>query len=371
MINKVVLLFIVVCAFLFGSRDSNALIKFNDAVFPELATSARALAMGNAFLCRVDDSSAVFYNPAGLGTVRYSHMHFSNFHFEGNKGIIDAETGGNSSKPASNIGKSFSLEGMRKLLLENRGSILHSRFHFLPNITTRYFSMGALFSKQTKATIGQEDTALYEWADRLDWGPYAAMNVSLFGGVIKFGGSVVYLNRKEYIDEQDRTLPVDKADTNYKKGWAFVTTAGGRITLPIAFLPTIAGTIHNAAAQKFHKTSDAGAPGPIKQSIDVGFSITPQIGKMIRLHLEANYKDIGGAYSDVKTTRKLVFGAEFDFARKAFFRVGYGDGFGSAGLGVMSKYLEVSLTTYAVDTTANEYRGKEDRRFVMSLSSGW
>ena len=62
---------------------------------------------------------------------------------------------------------------------------------------------------------------------------------------------------------------------------------------------------------------------------------------------------------------------ELDFARAFFMRLGYGDGFGSAGLGIKTQHLEFDLTTYAVDTTSSEFRGKEDRRFSMSLSYGF
>ena len=56
------------------------LINFRDGVFSELATSGRALALGNAYIAKVDDATSAFYNPAGLGSVRYSHFHFSNLH---------------------------------------------------------------------------------------------------------------------------------------------------------------------------------------------------------------------------------------------------------------------------------------------------
>ena len=42
-------------------------IGFEDAARPELMPSARALALGNAFISRVNDNSAPFYNPAGTG----------------------------------------------------------------------------------------------------------------------------------------------------------------------------------------------------------------------------------------------------------------------------------------------------------------
>ena len=70
---------------LLSSSKAFALIDFEDAIFPELAPAARALAMGNAYICKVDDAASSFYNPAGLGTVRNTHFHITNFTIETNK----------------------------------------------------------------------------------------------------------------------------------------------------------------------------------------------------------------------------------------------------------------------------------------------
>ncbi len=361
--------FFIAALFLFSFK-ANALIGFEDAVFPELATSGRALAMGNAFLNKVDDSSSVFYNPAGLGTVRYSHFHLSNFHIETNKGWIKNGTGGEIEKIATDFPKSFSLDGQRELLLNNKGVMMHSRFHVMPNITTRFFSVGYLLSQRTRATIDKDADALFEYADRRDHGPYAGLNLSLFGGVLKFGGSAIYLQRKEAIGEQNALQKIDLQDSDYRKGRAVIITGGSRLTLPITFLPTFSAVIHNATGKRFTE-SGAGAPYPIHRTIDVGFSITPQIGQTTRLHLEVNYKDVTDIYSDVDTSRKLLLGAEFDLARTMFVRFGYGDAFGSAGLGIRTRKLEFDLTTYAVDGTGSSFRGSEDRRFALTISSGF
>ena len=69
--------------------------------------------------------------------------------------------------------------------------------------------------------------------------------------------------------------------------------------------------------------------------------------------------------------RKILFGMEIDFARAFFIRGGYGDGFGTAGLGIKAQGFEFDLSTYAIDTTTVNYRGKEDRRFSMTLSWGF
>ena len=150
----------------------------------------------------------------------------------------------------------------------------------------------------------------------------------------------------------------------------FIT--GAKLTLPWAGLPTFSVKINNSSSQHF-KPSDgaAGAPDKIKPSVDVGFSITPQIGKTSRVHFELNYKDIAMQYEGVSSSRRLGAGLEFDMARIFFVRFGYGDGFGSAGLGIRTRKLEFDLTTYAVDTTSSQFRGEEDRRFVMSISSGF
>lgn len=348
-------------------------IDFEDAVYPEFVTSARALAMGNAYIAKVDDASSVFYNPAGLGTVRYPHLHFSNFGIETNKGMMDALSGNGIGDYFSNAPKMFSIDGMREVLKEKPGTIAHSRLNALPNFTSRYFSLGYMLAKRSRAVVTDANSVTgFEFADRFDHGPYAALNISLFGGIIKAGISTVYLHRKEIQGTADPVATVNISEENYKKGAAVISTFGGKLTLPFTFLPTFAVTVHNTFESEFSVGSTtAGAPTNIPRSYDVGFSLTPQIGTSTRIHLEVNLKDVGEAYPEVTSTRKLLVGAELDFSRVFFIRVGYGDGFGSAGLGVKSRKLEFDVSTYAVDTTTSTFRGEEDRRFALSVSSGF
>lgn len=360
---------VLLAIFLFIISDfSKAAINFEDAAYPELITSGRALAMGNAFTSKVDDHHSVFYNPAGLGTFRKWHFHFANFHIESNKDLLKMSGGGKITSAASNITKAYSLDGVRELLLENRGKLSHARLNFFPNITTRYFSMGYMYSYQQRATIGGGDDAKFEYARREDQGPVVSMNASLFGGIIKFGASAIYLARKEAIGEANKDTKIELQGSDFSKGRMFYLVAGTRLTLPWEFLPTFSATIHNASNSNFSPT--AGGPQRIRQNSVFGFSITPQIGRSMRVHLEANYKDASDKYG-VDATRRLGLGMEIDFARTFFMRLGYGDGYGSGGIGIKSRKLEVDVTTYAVDTTTSGFRGKEDRRFVLSISRGF
>lgn len=349
----------------FCAPRAHALIYLNDAVFPELATSARALAMGNAYVAKADDTSAVFYNPAGLGTVRKTHLHLSNIHVEVNRDWMHLSTGGRFTDASSNFGKSLSINGIRQLLLQHRGRVSFNRFHVLPNFTTRYFSLGYLYSRRSKATIGRQKD-LFEYHARQDHGPYGALNISFFGGVFKFGVSAILLNRKEGIGESAAEQDVS---VDYNSGTALIGTAGTKLTLPFKFLPTFAAKVNNAFRQDFKGTNPP--PGNIPQSLDVGFSITPQIAKRARFHFEVNYKDLNNKFPGTGAARKITGGMELDIARLLFFRFGWSDGFGSAGIGLMSQHLEVALTTYGVYTVSREFEGKEDRRFIFSVSSGF
>ena len=361
-----ILIFII---FLLGNFPfiSTATLSFEDAAYPELASSGRALAMGNAFISKVDDSMAVVYNPAGLGTVRRAKLHLTNMHLEFNKEWINVGTSGSA---ISNISNIFSLDGIRKILLENKGKLIHSRFSFLPNFTMRHFSLGYLLSKQNKATIGTESGAKFELADRLDYGPYVSLNIPFIGGIFKVGLTGILLNRKEKIADVDANTTIDFKSSDYNQGSALILDGGAKLTLPFIMLPTISAVVHNSLDTKFEADSGT-SPTKIERTVSLGFSLTPNIGKRTRMHIEINYKDLTSQYSGVADKRKINFGMEFSFYRIVFLRLGYGDGYGSFGFGIKTKNLEFDLTSYAVDTTSNEFRGAEDRRFSLSISSGF
>lgn len=345
-----------------------ALLNFEDHAFPELVTSARALALGNAFICKTDDPWAVFYNPAGLGSVRKFSFHPGNFHFEVNKGFFNV-TEGNTEDVPGKISDNFKADELKQNLIEHPDNIVHSRINLFPNLTSRYFSFGYLYSRRSRAAL-QDLNSDMEMSIRQDHGPLAAANISLFGGVLKFGVSAVYLYRNELQKEYDISQTIKITSEDYKRGNMLLATAGSRLTLPYTFLPTFAFVIRNTGNQKFHSREDNfEAPDKIKQTMDAGFSITPQIGQRMRIHLEANLRDVHNLY-ETDTKRRLGAGLEFDYARTFFVRFGTGDGFGSGGIGINTRKFNIDLTTYAVDKTESGFRGEEDRRYVLSFSSG-
>ena len=108
--------------------------------------------MGNAFTSAVNDAMASFYNPGGLGSIKRGHFHISNLHLEFNKDWLDIGTEGSLIDIPDNFLNAFSLDGVRELLLENKGMTVYNRFSFAPNFTNRVFSIGYLYTTTNKST---------------------------------------------------------------------------------------------------------------------------------------------------------------------------------------------------------------------------
>lgn len=352
-------------------QSSYALLEFEDGAYPEIVTSSRALGMGNAYLGKVDDSWAAFYNPAGLGTVRGFQFHIANAHLELNNGYMDVTAGdGAFTDVFTKYFDSLSAEGMRNRLEENPGTSTHGRIQFFPNMTFRGLTLGYFYSKQNRARL-LEAAGDYEIAERTDFGPVMALNFSLWGGVFKFGASAMYLTRKQLQKDfaASNATTID-ADVDYRKGTMTLLTIGSRLTLPVFMLPTFSVVMRNSSQSGWYSPDYGGAPEEIPQTLDAGFSVTPILGNVFRMHLEVNQKDIGNKYSDTPKARKLTGGVEFDYRRMMFVRFGYGDGWGSAGIGVRRRDFIFDLTTYGVELS-DKFRKEEDRRWVLSLSSGF
>jgi hypothetical protein len=355
---------------LLGQTSAYAKLDFEDHAFPEFVTSARALAMGNAYICKVDDSYSAFYNPAGLGTVRGAQFHLLNAQVEGSSGLFNVIGDGAATQAPGKYQETFDPNKLRSKLLTHQGKLVESRIGTFPNITVKGLTLGYLYSQRNLGIINNDTANNFEVAQRKDQGPVMALNGGLFGGVFKFGASAVYLARQELNKSFAPNQQVAVTGNDYRSGKSLQLTLGGKLTFPVSMLPTLAAVLRNASQKGFEAAANGGLPSSIKQTLDVGFSITPQIGQITRLHLEANLKDMNNSYhTDVK--RRMAAGMELDFNRRIFFRVGWGDGWGSGGIGVRNRVFQLDLTTYAVDRSLDGFRKLEDRRFMLSISSGF
>jgi len=361
------------------------ILKFADETFPELVLSSRALGTGNAYSARVDDGMSAFYNPAGLGSVRWIRIHPVSGSVESSEDLSEASTLQDGSGGWKMFRKGLSLDGMRAVARENREKLLYTRTMIHPHFTWRYLSAGYYFSRRIMAYAEKNtditDTAAnFDTAFRRDRGVFGAMNLSFFGGVIKVGASAMGVDRKEIygtlpINIQTGETKVVVPETQVKAGKMTNIIVGGRITLPITFLPTFSGVLHNAANSKFWNQHGNQAPGflpdPIEQQIDVGFSFSPQVAKMVRFHFEGNYKDVGGAHSHVSSDKKWTAGIEMDVARVFFMRAGYGARNASGSIGLRTRWFVLELTTYGADVMVRDHVNVHNRRYLGHFAMGF
>ncbi|MBP5297311.1 MAG: hypothetical protein J6Y94_08290, partial [Bacteriovoracaceae bacterium] len=164
--------------------------------------------------------------------------------------------------------KGFKINGIRQLLLYNPGKRMHQRFQMMPNLTFRYLTFGYFIANTTWGAVGTDPMGPFLFATRRDHGPYLAANISLGGGIFKLGVSVLYLMRREAMGAANPNYEVD-VDSFYGSGTSLVLNGGVKLTLPIAWLPTLALAWHNAGGTKFEQD------GPtylrtIRETIDVG-----------------------------------------------------------------------------------------------------
>lgn len=362
---------IIIILVSFSVKDAKALLPFEDAVAPELITSARALAMGNAYISKVDDSWAAFYNPAGLGSVRKLQFHLTNLHLELNNGFTEVAGRGSLSETYSNYVDAFQPDSLRTKHAEEPGNLSHAKVQAFPNLTYRGITIGYMYSKQHRARLKSLSDD-FELAERTDWGPVISMSASLFGGIIKFGATGIYLTRRELQKDFAGTDVVDiDASEDYTQGSMTHLTAGARITLPYWGLPTFSGVIRNSSNVEFDTEDFSGLPNKIPQTVEYGASLTPIFSRTFRTHFEVVAKDVGNRFEDVPNNRKVMGGIEFDYMRLLFVRLGFGDGWGSGGIGVRDENFIFDLTTYAIEASDDGYREEEDRRTALSISAGF
>ena len=249
-----------------------SILNFEDAVAPEIVTSARALALGNAYLNKVDDGWAAFYNPAGLGTVRGLQFHIANAHLELNNGLVGLASDGGLTDSLDNFSNAFDVRELRSLHADNPGKISHARFQLFPNLTYRGLTLGYLYVQQNRARL-RSLTSDYEVAERTDSGPVIAVNASLYGGILKFGASAIHLTRKELQKDFAPTDPVNiDKNQDVRKGSMTLITAGMRLTLPYKYLPTFSTVLRNSSQTSFDSPEFAGTPNEIPQTVAVSYT---------------------------------------------------------------------------------------------------
>ncbi len=341
--------------------QSTSAFARQDVVPGSRYTSARAAALGDAFLPIGDDgAAALFYNPAVMGKLRGVKLEPMNISLMGNSGF------------ASGLGlnsfKITSLSSNLSNLQSSPGVFQGVGATILPTYYTRFFSVGLLAQEEFVASYTTSGNVRYKSNYQLI--PALATGVRLAGGIVRLGYSIQWVNKAE----GDVTVPTDTDPLGYNQsiaqGSGFSHTVGGSLTLPITYLPQFNVVVRNALntvymdtmLYKFTTTS-SGTPATELMTFDGSLSIQPKIGSGVYSNLILQYRDFTNR-SGVSLFGRLCAGAEISFRDVFFLRGGWGSGYPSAGIGLRRRQGEFSFTWYS-EEIGSSYLEQRDPRYLL------
>lgn len=333
----------------------------------EFYNGARTLAMGGAYVTVVNDETAVFHNPGGLGKLRDPFFTIADPEIDVSANLTDFTR-------IDNIGDMISAQGLLDTLKTKPGKPFHARYQISPSLVLPNFGLGILAKYKFDAEVDETGTDF-----RLhyinDLAAAIAYNLRLFDGMVKLGFSGRLVNRVE----ADTTVPTTTTGLEIKniaaEGMGLGVDGALILTAPIRYLPSIGAVVRDIGHTSFtmtdgmlHQTGER-RPRVEKQKLDVGLSISPILGKRARATLTADIHDLMTEDEDEKEDlmRRFHGGMEINLSDFFFIRAGYNQKFWTAGFEFASERFQLQGTAYGEDIgTPNNPR--EDRRYVGKFS---
>ncbi len=323
--------------------------------------SARDEAMGGAGVAIVDDETALFVNPAGLGKVRGTYLSLINPELETNYSTVSA-IGANLSSYAG----AQDPNALLNLAVKNPDKNLHAKFQVQPTLVMRNFAIGGLANYSLNAQYSSATgTMQYNYIN--DYAAAIGYCFRLWEGRLKIGimGKVdnrVYISTTVAQSATGLSIP-NLASEGTGVGW----DGSIMLTAPWAMLPTITVVAHDVGNTNFtlgngmiYTTTTR--PPPQMQKVDAGMAIFPYDGQHTRASFTVQFSDLQNPYSQ-SIIRNIHAGAEVNFSDVFYMRAGYNEGYYTAGIEVDLGGQQVQITTYGEEIGVYP-KFTEDRRFV-------
>ncbi len=334
----------------------------------EFYNNTRAKGMGGAGLAVSSDETALFRNPANLGSLR--ELYGTAFDPE-----VESTTNFSSDIASSISGKAFDIEAVKTMLDTQREKYYHSRFQLTPSIVRRNIGFGLIYRNQLHAETEVTGTTM-NTVYQSDLGAVLGTNLRLFSGILKIGVNAKAFNRIEVNNATLSTAGPFDLSTIGSEGTGISYDASLMIQVPIKLLPSIAVIAHDIGDTKFDakdglRLRTATQPATVKQSIDVGISLFPIHSNQFRSVWSLQYNDVANSREDDDSAKRIHFGFETNYRDILFFRAGMNQRYWTAGFEVASEKLSWQVASYGEEigtTVAGVTTAREDRRFNMKFT---
>ncbi len=332
----------------------------------EFYTGARQMGMGGATVAVVNDETALIHNPAALGKLRTKYLT-----------LIDPEihVGETSHQIIKDkdydITKTTDPQELMEILKVNPDKNFHQKVQLFPSLVFPNFGIGLLATYNYDARV-DSTTNEYHLRYRNDYAVILGYNFRFFDGIMKLGFNAKYINRVEMND----VLPDTSTGLTWgglvNEGTAISSDIGLMFTAPWQYLPTLAlvwrdvgNTSYSMGGGMFY--SDRPEPDSVTQTLDVGVSLSPILGKYSRMQFVGEYRDALTFDDEEDHQRRIHYGLEFNFFDRMFLRGGVNQRYWTAGLEVASLNMQFQAATYGEEIGVGGAR-REDRRYIFKFA---
>ena len=326
--------------------------------FQEMYTSVRALGMGNAYTAIVDNSDAMFYNPAGLSRV------------EGiNWRLLDPQIGLNGLE-AFEKAQNFSDDGtdLAQFLNDLYGTKIWSHAGLNSLITLPGIGLGVFGAADVDLNLSNPAFPNLNLNYVYDYGLTLGFSVPVVPNFLYFGmvgrrttrtGARLPLGVST-IGELD----IENIESNLKNtGSAFALDLGVNLTLPGLFSPTLSFVWQDVGVTKFSFDGGQQAPPSERDEMIIGFGMSIDLPLLtITPAIDYKYANIEGE----QFAKKLHLGIEFDLPLIDL-RAGLNQGYWTLGASFNLFLMQIDAASYGVEL--GEYPGQlEDRRYIVQIT---
>lgn len=333
------LLACIVALFQFSSAMART-----DTVPGSRYTSARAAAMGEAYLPMADDGiSALFYNPAHLAGIR--RMSFEPLNAQGQLGHGFFTTAG---LQFFNV---MDLNQYKTTLAGTPSTYGGIGYALAPSFSMPWLAAGVLYEAQYGASVANGNIRVKSGYQIV---PAIGIGIPLARGIIRLGYSLQWVMKAT----GDQTVPIANAtawNSGLAQGTGISHTLGFAMTLPIQTNPALNIVVRNLFGTSYASgvllplaVNASGVPATEPMSFDAALSIHPKLGKGSTLSLVAQLRDMLNT-SQSPLLYRLCAGAEVGIRDVFFIRLGYRSSWASAGFGVKRPKGEIAFTWYSED----------------------
>lgn len=319
----------------------------------------RQMGMGGAYTGVVNDETAVLSNPAGLGKIRDTTFTLIDPEVEAGFKVTDVAKLDDASTVTSD-------QGVLDALKKSPGTPWHTKYQFFPSLVTTNFGLGVHHQVVTNAEVSSDGTS-YRLDYINDYTGALGYCFRFFGGIIKLGANVRYVDRTEVHKDLDPTVKIDMKSIA-SEGVGVATDVGLILTSPTQFTPAISAVVHDVGNTVytlndgyFNETQTR--PATTMQTIDAGFSLFPILSNNNRMTFTVEMHDLTNVQKTEDPMRRLHGGIEFNIHDFFFLRAGYHQRYVTGGIELSMLRFQLQASTYG-EEIGTWPTTREDRRWV-------